>query len=70
MRPADRACTALPTASRRSTGRCASRARPAPGRGVQKHITAVFAKLGLTEDEDDNRRILAVLGYLRPGGTG
>jgi DNA-binding NarL/FixJ family response regulator len=35
------------------------------GRGVQKHITAVFTKLGLTEDEDDNRRILAVLEYVR-----
>jgi DNA-binding NarL/FixJ family response regulator len=34
-------------------------------RGVQKHVTAAFAKLGLTEDEDDNRRILAVLEYLR-----
>ena len=36
-------------------------------RGVQKHVTAVFAKLGLTADEDDNRRILAVLEYLRLG---
>ena len=35
-------------------------------RGVQKHVTAVFTKLGLTADEDDNRRILAVLEYLRP----
>jgi len=35
------------------------------GRGVQKHVTAVFAKLGLEADEDDNRRILAVLEYLR-----
>ena len=34
-------------------------------RGVQKHVTAIFAKLGLTADEDDNRRILAVLEYLR-----
>jgi DNA-binding NarL/FixJ family response regulator len=34
-------------------------------RGVQKHVTAVFAKLGLPEDEDDNRRILAVLAYMR-----
>ena len=34
-------------------------------RAVQKRITAVFAKLGLTADEDDNRRILAVLEYLR-----
>jgi DNA-binding NarL/FixJ family response regulator len=37
-------------------------------RGVQKHVTAVFTKLGLTEDEDDNRRILAVLEYLRLAG--
>ncbi len=35
-------------------------------RGVQKHVTAVFAKLGLTAGKDDNRRILAVLAYLRP----
>ena len=34
------------------------------GRGVQKHVTAVFAKLGLEADEDDNRRILAVLTYM------
>jgi DNA-binding NarL/FixJ family response regulator len=34
-------------------------------RAVQKHITAVFAKLGLQADGDDNRRILAVLEYLR-----
>jgi DNA-binding NarL/FixJ family response regulator len=34
-------------------------------RGVQKHVTAVFLKLGLTADEDDNRRVLAVLEYLR-----
>ena len=34
-------------------------------RGVQKHVTSVFAKLGLEADEDDNRRVLAVLEYLR-----
>jgi DNA-binding NarL/FixJ family response regulator len=39
------------------------------GRGVQKHVTAVFTKLGLTADEDDNRRILAVLEYLRCEAT-
>jgi DNA-binding NarL/FixJ family response regulator len=36
-------------------------------RGVQKHVTSVFAKLGLPADEDDNRRILAVLAFLKPG---
>jgi DNA-binding NarL/FixJ family response regulator len=34
-------------------------------RGVRKHVTAVFAKLGLEAGEDDNRRVLAVLAYLR-----
>jgi DNA-binding NarL/FixJ family response regulator len=38
-------------------------------RGVQKHVTAVFTKLGLAEDEDDNRRVLAVLEYLRLGSA-
>jgi DNA-binding NarL/FixJ family response regulator len=34
-------------------------------RAVQKHVTSIFAKLGLESDEEDNRRILAVLAYLR-----
>lgn len=34
-------------------------------RAVQKHVTAIFDKLALVPGEDDNRRILAVLLYLR-----
>jgi DNA-binding NarL/FixJ family response regulator len=34
-------------------------------RAVQKHVTAIFVKLALPAGEDDNRRILAVLAYLR-----
>ena len=34
-------------------------------RAVQKHVTSIFAKLELPADTDDNRRILAVLAYLR-----
>jgi DNA-binding NarL/FixJ family response regulator len=33
---------------------------------VQKHVSAIFNKLGLPAGEDDDRRILAVLAYVRP----
>ncbi len=40
-------------------------------RAVEKHTNAIFSKLGLTEEEDVNRRVKAVLIYLaaQSGGT-
>ena len=33
---------------------------------VQKHVSAIFNKLNLPASDDDDRRILAVLAYVRP----
>jgi DNA-binding NarL/FixJ family response regulator len=34
-------------------------------RAVEKHVTSIFGKLRLSADEQDHRRVLAVLAYLR-----
>ena len=34
-------------------------------RGVQKHVTSIFDKLGISAGTDDHRRVLAVLTFLR-----
>jgi DNA-binding NarL/FixJ family response regulator len=39
-------------------------------RAVEKHTNAIFSKLGLTEEEDVNRRVKAVLIYLGSAATG
>jgi DNA-binding NarL/FixJ family response regulator len=39
-------------------------------RAIEKHTNSIFAKLGLTEERDLNRRVKAVLLYLHEHGTG
>jgi DNA-binding NarL/FixJ family response regulator len=34
-------------------------------RAVQKHVTSILMKLGLPPSDDDHRRMLAVLAYVR-----
>jgi DNA-binding NarL/FixJ family response regulator len=38
-------------------------------RAVEKHINSLFHKLGLSEEPDVHRRVMAVLAFLREGGT-
>jgi DNA-binding NarL/FixJ family response regulator len=38
-------------------------------RAIEKHITAVFQKLGLVEETETNRRVMAVLAFLDASGT-
>ncbi len=38
-------------------------------RAVEKHTNSIFAKLGLSEERDVNRRVKAVLVYLSHSGT-
>ncbi len=34
-------------------------------KAISKHTNSIFGRLGLAQSEDDNRRVLAVLAYLR-----
>jgi DNA-binding NarL/FixJ family response regulator len=62
LTPRERDVLAL-MAEGRSNSAIAQQLRLSEG-SVAKHTTGIFAKLGLTDSEDSNRRVLAVLAYL------
>ena len=65
QRLSDRERTVLTLmAEGRSNAGIAARLYLSP-KSVERHVAAVFDKLGLPPDSDDNRRVLAVIAFLR-----
>ena len=63
LTPREREILALMAEGRSNQGIC--RALWLSPKTVETHIRNVFAKLGITAAAEDNRRVLAVLTYLR-----
>jgi DNA-binding NarL/FixJ family response regulator len=63
LTPREREIIALMAEGRSNQGIC--RALWLSPKTVETHIRGAFAKLGIKEGADDNRRVLAVLTYLR-----
>ncbi len=64
LSPREREVLALMAEGRSNTA--IARALVLSEAAVAKNITGIFVKLGLPPTDDDNRRVLAVLAFLRP----
>ena len=54
-----------PPAPTRLDGTTATAVLPPATAAVEKHTQRIFAKLGLTQDEDQHRRVMAALTWPR-----
>jgi len=63
LTPRERQVLALMAEGRSNSGIAAGLV--VSGGAVEKHVASIFSKLGLPPDDTDNRRVLAVLHYLR-----
>jgi len=69
LRLTDREATVLALIAEGKSNHAIARALFVTEGSVEKHITAVFQKLELEQDEYGNRRVLAALAHLEHGGT-
>jgi DNA-binding NarL/FixJ family response regulator len=65
LSPREREVLALMAEGR--TNAAIARAMVVTNGAVEKHVTSIFSKLDLHATDDDHRRVLAVLTYLRAG---
>jgi DNA-binding NarL/FixJ family response regulator len=49
------------------TNAAIARAMVVTAGAVEKHVSSIFGKLDLPATDDDHRRVLAVLAFLRAG---
>ena len=69
QRLTDRESTVLALIAEGKSNQAIARALHLTEGSVEKHITAVFQKLGLEQDDSGNRRVLAALAHLEHGGS-
>ncbi|WP_251452326.1 response regulator transcription factor [Microbacterium sp. Marseille-Q6648] len=69
QRLTDRESTVLALIAEGKSNQAIARALHVSEGSVEKHITAVFQKLDLEQDDSGNRRVLAALAHIAHGGT-
>lgn len=68
LRLTDRESSVLALIAEGKSNQAIARALHVSAGGVEKHITAVFQKLELEQDESGNRRVLAAIAHIQHGG--